>query len=144
MDRNVDRPGGAIDDGAHDGHGESAALDAENAEPKAPAGSRTPGPRSEGKGIVRNRLYQNGRLARENFPPEQISDHLHDDADCVVWLDLCQPDSEQLAIIGTEFGLHKLAIEDALDETQRTKIDRYSTHLFLSAHSARLDPGSAS
>ena len=58
----------------------------------------------------------------------------------MVWLDLCRPDSEQLAIIGTEFGLHKLAIEDALDETQRTKIDRYSTHLFLSAHSAMLDP----
>ena len=81
-------------------------------------------------------------MAKENFPPEQISDHLGDDADCVVWLDLCQPDSEQLAIIGTEFGLHKLAIEDALDETQRTKIDRYSTHLFLSAHSATLDPAS--
>ena len=40
MDRNVDRPGGAIDRGAHDGHGGSAALEAENAEPRAPAGSR--------------------------------------------------------------------------------------------------------
>jgi magnesium transporter len=75
----------------------------------------------------------------ENFPVDEISDHLKDDTDCVVWLDLCAPDREQLGIIGTEFGLHALAIEDALDETQRTKIDRYKTHLFMSAHSALID-----
>ncbi len=91
---------------------------------------------------IRTRLYRGGSLVRENFPVDDISDHLRDDTDCVVWLDLCAPDSSQLAIIGTEFGLHKLAIEDALDETQRTKLDRYSTHLFMSAHSAILDAGS--
>jgi magnesium transporter len=89
---------------------------------------------------IRTRLYRDGARARENFPVDEISDYLEDDTDSVVWLDLAAPDSEQLGIIGTEFGLHKLAIEDALDETQRTKLDRYSTHLFLSAHSAQLDP----
>jgi len=89
---------------------------------------------------IRTRLYLNGSLVKENFPVDEISDHLEDGSGCVVWLDLCAPDSEQLGIIGTEFGLHKLAIEDALDETQRTKLDRYSTHLFMSAHSAQLDP----
>ena len=49
------------------------------------------------------------------------------------------PNSDQLGIIGQEFGLHALAIEDALEETQRTKIDRYSSHLFMSAHSASVD-----
>jgi magnesium transporter len=92
------------------------------------------------RGGIRTRLYRDGALVKENFPVDEISDHLEDDTDCVVWLDLCAPDSEQLGIIGTEFGLHKLAIEDALDETQRTKLDRYSTHLFMSAHSALLDP----
>ncbi len=88
---------------------------------------------------IRTRLYRDGSLVKENFPVDEISDHLEDDSDCVVWLDLCAPDQEQLGIIGTEFGLHALAIEDALDETQRTKIDRYKTHLFMSAHSALLD-----
>jgi len=88
---------------------------------------------------VRTRLYRDGSLVKENFPVDEISDHLEDDTDCVVWLDLCAPDHEQLGVIGTEFGLHSLAIEDALDETQRTKIDRYKTHLFMSAHSAMLD-----
>ena len=89
---------------------------------------------------IRTRLYRDGSLVTENFPVDEISDHLEDGSGCVVWLDLCAPDSEQLGIIGTEFGLHKLAIEDALDETQRTKLDRYSTHLFMAAHSAQLDP----
>ncbi len=100
------------------------------------------GPDGQGARGIRTRLYRGGSLVKENFPVDEISDHLEQDADCVVWLDLCAPDSEQLAIIGREFGLHALAIEDALDETQRTKIDRYKTHLFMSAHSALLDVGS--
>ncbi len=91
------------------------------------------------RGAVRTRLYRDGKLLKENFPPDQISDELHQRHGCMIWLDLCEPDSKQLDIIGTEFGLHKLAIEDALEETQRTKIDRYQTHLFMSAYSASLD-----
>ena len=92
----------------------------------------------QGAAGIRTRLYRGGALVIENFPVEQISDYLEEESDCVVWLDLCAPNSEQLAIIGEEFGLHKLAIEDAHEQTQRTKIDRYSTHLFMSAHSALL------
>jgi magnesium transporter len=91
------------------------------------------------RGAVRTRLYREGKLLKENFPADQISDELEQRHGCMIWLDLCEPDSEQLDIIGTEFGLHKLAIEDALEETQRTKIDRYQTHLFMSAYSATLD-----
>ncbi len=106
-----------------------------------PGTDTTPGDDGQLRDGIRTRLYRDGSLVKENFPVDEISDHLADDSDCVVWLDLCAPDSEQLDIIGTEFGLHKLAIEDALHEMQRTKIDRYSTHLFMSAHSATLDPG---
>ena len=104
-----------------------------------PVGEQAAAAEGQPKGAIRTRLYREGSLVKENFPVDEISDHLGDDTDCVVWLDLCAPDREQLGIIGTEFGLHVLAIEDALDETQRTKIDRYKTHLFISAHSALLD-----
>ena len=43
-----------------------------------------------------------------------------------------------------EFGLHPVAIEDALVDRERPKIDRYRTHLFLTAYSARLDRRPAS
>jgi magnesium transporter len=96
--------------------------------------------RRTGPGCISTRLYRHGELVSEDFSPDLISDHLAEDG-CVVWLDLCEPGPEQLHIIGTEFGLHSLAIEDALDEMQRTKVDRYKTHLFMSAHSASLDEG---
>jgi hypothetical protein len=96
--------------------------------PSPPAGSGPggTGPEEPGEqpthGVrgVRTRLYRDGALVKEDFPAEQISDYLEDGTGCVVWLDLCAPDEDQLAIIGSEFGLHALAIEDALDETQRT------------------------
>ncbi len=59
-----------------------------------------------------------------------------------MWLDLCAPDRDQLGHHRDRVRpAHVLAIEDALDETQRTKLDRYKTHLFMSAHSALLDEG---
>ena len=44
-------------------------------------------------------------------------------------------------MIGEEFGLHELAIEDALHASERPKLDRYATHLFLDAYA--VDPRSA-
>jgi magnesium transporter len=89
-------------------------------------------------GAIRTRLYRDGNLIKEDFPPEQISDELQQRHGCIIWLDLCEPSPEQLDMIGREFGLHQLAIEDAL-EPQRTKIDRYQTHLFMAGYSATLD-----
>jgi magnesium transporter len=90
---------------------------------------------------IRTRLYRDGKLLKEDFPPDQISDELENRHGCIIWLDLCEPTAAHLDLIGREFGLHHLAIEDAL-ETQRTKIDRYQTHLFMAVHSATLDEAS--
>lgn len=87
---------------------------------------------------ARSRLYRDGRVALEDFPVAEISDHL-DANDGVIWLDLCCPTEKQLSVLETEFHLHALAIEDALSDGQRTKLDRYRTHLFLSAYSVTLD-----
>jgi magnesium transporter len=89
---------------------------------------------------ARTRLYRDGRLELEGFPVADISDHLADEA-VTVWLDLRDPDREDLAVLSEEFGLHPLAIEDAVHERQRPKLDRYRSHLFLTAYGARLDTG---
>jgi magnesium transporter len=87
---------------------------------------------------ARTRLYRNGRLIAEGFPVEQISDHLVDGA-VTVWLDLRDPDPEDLTVLGEEFGLHPIAIEDAEHNWERPKLDRYRSHLFLTAYEARLN-----
>lgn len=91
--------------------------------------------------VVRTRLYRHGVLEAEGFPAVDISDHLRD-GDVVVWLDLCGPSPEELAMIAEELGLHELAVEDALHERQRPKLDRYDTHSFLTSYAVRLDGGS--
>jgi magnesium transporter len=90
---------------------------------------------------ARTRLYRNGRLAAEGFALEQISDHLTDPG-VMIWLDLRDPDHDDLLVLQEEFGLHPVAIEDALVDRERPKIDRYRTHLFLTAYSAGLDRAS--
>ncbi len=70
----------------------------------------------------------------------EISDHLADET-ITIWLDLRDPDREDLAVLSDEFGLHPLAVEDAVHEHQRPKLDRYRSHLFLTAYGARLDTG---
>lgn len=57
----------------------------------------------------------------------------------MVWLDLCVPDKDDLAAVSEEFGLHPLAVEDAIHQHQRPKLDRYQTHLFLSTYAVGLD-----
>jgi magnesium transporter len=56
-----------------------------------------------------------------------------------VWLDMCAPSEEDLAVISEELSLHRLAVEDAVSDRQRPKIDRYDTHGFLNAYAVHLD-----
>src|SRR5215467_9047062 len=88
--------------------------------------------------MKRTRVYRNGVLEAENFPVADVSNYLADPA-TVVWFDLCEPTAADLESIREELGLHELAVEDALEEYERPKLDRYKTHLFLAAYSVALD-----
>jgi magnesium transporter len=87
---------------------------------------------------ARTRLYRNGVLERQGFPVEDISEYIADES-AVVWLDLRDPDRDDLNVLSAEFGLHPVAIEDALYMHERPKLDRYRSHLFLAAYAVHLD-----
>jgi magnesium transporter len=89
-------------------------------------------------GQALTRVYRAGVLEAEGFPVADVSDHL-ERPDAVVWVDFCAPSKAQLHELASELGLHELAVEDALGRHQRPKLDRYATHLFLSAHAVRVD-----
>ncbi|HEX3433968.1 MAG TPA: magnesium transporter CorA family protein [Solirubrobacteraceae bacterium] len=91
--------------------------------------------------MARTRLYRDGELALENFPVSEISDHIVE-ANTFVWLDYCEPTSEDLQTISEELSLHPLAVEDAVNEHQRPKLDRYDSHLFVNAYALALDTAS--
>ena len=91
--------------------------------------------------LARTRLYRDGQLELEGFPVSDISGYLPDES-VTIWLDLSAPTHDDLAVLSEEFGLHPLAVEDALHPGQRSKLDRYRSHLFMAAYGARLDAGS--
>ena len=83
-------------------------------------------------------MYRNGVVDAENFPIADVSEYLEQD-ETIVWVDMCSPSKDELHMLAEELGLHELAVEDALSEHQRPKLDHYQTHLFLSAHAVRVD-----
>lgn len=86
------------------------------------------------------RLWRSGVLVEQGFPVEDISTYLAQDG-TVVWLDLLQPSVTDMDVVVEELGLHPLAIEDALHDHQRPKLDCYEDHLFLAAYAVSCDPG---
>lgn len=91
--------------------------------------------------MVRTRLYRNGQLEREDVRLEEL-DGLFGEDEVTVWVDYTSPSADDLAGIEKGLGLHRLAVEDAVHEHQRPKLDRYPGHLFLAAYHTELDTGS--
>ena len=85
---------------------------------------------------MHTRAWRGNEVVASDFPIAEVSDHLeHDDE--IVWVDLCAPDAETLHELASELDLHELAVEDALSEHQRPKLDRYPTHSFVTCHAIR-------
>ena len=62
---------------------------------------------------------------------DAISEHLKEPG-TVVWLDLEAPDEREVALLSQEFGFHPLAIEDAVRDHERPKVDAYADYyLFI-------------
>ena len=80
--------------------------------------------------------YENGHKHADS-PVADISDWLGR-PDCFVWVALQDPDAAELAQMRTEFGLHELAVEDALKGHQRPKVEEYGNMVFVVLH--LLDP----
>lgn len=58
-----------------------------------------------------------------------------------VWVALHDPTPEELAPLQAAFGLHPLAVEDALQARQRPKVEEYGESLFAVLHLLSFEPG---
>ncbi len=54
-----------------------------------------------------------------------------------VWLGLHKPTEDELTAIAAHYGLHPLAVEDAVYAHQRPKLERYDDQLFMVLKTAR-------
>ena len=81
------------------------------------------------------------RFSRESFEEHEVT--LDDALEAttaaggVMWINIDGLDAPALARLGQRFGLHPLALEDALNVPQRPKAERYEKHYFLVLHTLR-------
>ncbi len=54
-----------------------------------------------------------------------------------MWLGLLEPSADEFSEVGAAFGLHELAVEDAVNAHQRAKLEVYGESLFVVLKSAR-------
>ena len=82
--------------------------------------------------------YENGaKLA--DIPTAEISDYLAKPG-CFVWVAMKDATEDELKTMQQEFGLHELAVEDALHGHQRPKVEEYGDTLFAVLQTVELTP----
>jgi len=59
--------------------------------------------------------------------------------DSFVWIGLHEPDPTEFEAVREEFGLHELAVEDAVHAHQRPKLEVYDEDMFVVLKTARYD-----
>ncbi|HEV7770579.1 MAG TPA: magnesium and cobalt transport protein CorA [Solirubrobacterales bacterium] len=85
-------------------------------------------------------VYEGGQRRAGELPLQQAGAAAREDG-AFVWLGLVEPSAEELAEIATQFDLHELAVEDAVNAHQRPKVELYGETLLVVVKTARyVDP----
>ena len=87
-------------------------------------------------GVINCAAYAEGRRIAD-LPLSDVRAALTRD-DRFVWIGLYEPLEDVLRLVQREFGLHDLAIEDALSAHQRPKLEQYDGSLFVVLRTAQL------
>ena len=82
-------------------------------------------------------LYRDGDRIASPATLAETYRGLRDGEGTVGWIGLYRPDEHEIASLAQEFGLHDLAVEDAILAHQRPKLERYDDTLFMVLRAAR-------
>ncbi|MBC2878199.1 MULTISPECIES: magnesium and cobalt transport protein CorA [Streptomyces] len=81
--------------------------------------------------IVDFAIYRNGHRTDGPADFSDALDQARADGDAFLWVGLHEPTESEFALVTSEFGLHPLAVEDALKAHQRPKLEVYADSLFV-------------
>jgi magnesium transporter len=87
--------------------------------------------------IIAARIYRDGRLLSE--VDALLAKPKLEQKDDFLWIGLHEPEDTILNTISRNFGLHELAVEDALDPRHLPKMESYGDHLFVVARTVHLE-----
>ena len=80
-------------------------------------------------------IAENSALLLDGTPAPELPIHTYD------WIGLCEPSAAEMELVRQQYGLHPLAIEDALNPRQLPKVEVYGKTLFVVARTADLNIG---
>lgn len=86
--------------------------------------------------IVDCAVYQSGHREPGTLDLDQVAAACRR-TDAFVWIGLYEPTDEEFDTVAREFGLHELAVEDAVTAHQRPKLEMYDQSLFIVLKTAR-------
>jgi magnesium transporter len=87
--------------------------------------------------IVAARRYRDGKLVDADLPPD-CAPPVHSEFD---WVGLVEPTAEEMRVLQEKYGLHPLAVEDALSQRNAPKAEPYGNQLFVVARTAAQGEG---
>lgn len=87
--------------------------------------------------LVNCAVYEGGKKVAD-IPKEEIHAHLGRPGR-FVWVALRDPTPDELEEMRGAFGLHELAVEDALHGNQRPKVEEYGECIFAVMHTVELE-----
>lgn len=79
-------------------------------------------------------VHQDGKFCH-TIALSDISDILANPKD-ILWLDICNPTQQDIALLRDEFAFHPLSIEDAVRSHERPKVETYDHYYFIVFYAA--------
>jgi magnesium transporter len=90
---------------------------------------------------VHTALWRKGEITDQDFPLDEISEHL-DEEGSLVWVDILEPDHGVLQKLADELSLDPHSVEDVIEDASRPKATMHEHHSFVSVYATRLEhPG---
>ncbi len=87
--------------------------------------------------IVAARRYRDGKVVKCDLLPGMAPPDEHE----FDWIGLLEPTADEMALVQAEYGLHPLAVEDALNRRHAPKAEAYGSQLFVVARTADMGEG---
>jgi magnesium transporter len=85
-------------------------------------------------------LYVDGKREPGDFTPDEALREACARENAFVWLGLHEPSQDEMTAIARTYGLHELAVEDAVKAEQRPKLEQFGAVHFLVLRTARYVP----
>jgi magnesium transporter len=82
--------------------------------------------------VISARVFREGEELTD-VAVEDLSE-LRSEPETLIWVDVTGGSDEEIDLMGEEFSIHPLALEDCRQQHQRPKVDQYRQHILLVAY----------